>query len=41
MYKFLKGKKDMKENVEKASFIGSGDQNKNLLTNEQDLNLNL
>ena len=41
VYKFLKGKKDMKENVEKASFIGSGDQNKNLLTNEQDLNLNL
>ena len=38
--KFLKRKKDMKENVEKASFIGSGDQNKNLLSNEQDLNLN-
>lgn len=41
VYKFI-GSKDNKlqENVEKANFIGTGDQNKNLLINEQDLNLN-
>ena len=40
VYKFLRDKKDIKENVEKTSFLGIGEQNKNLLTNEQDLNLN-
>ena len=40
VYKFLGDKKDIKENVEKTSFLGIGEQNKNLLTNEQDLNLN-